>query len=208
MFRSTFVQMGIATAIATISVSAPAYANEDGGDDAMFSGFSEDDAMFSGAIVSDTELSDQRGGFAFAGMDIKLGADIRTFLENELVLHTIITIDENGYNRAQTVSGALTLADADTIRNNVLSNGSITMNVGNSQVFLANEGRTAIIHGSEGALQNILINTASNIIASQEVTATLDLGGYDGFAATITADQLGRSMGDDITRSITGAFGG
>ena len=208
MFRSTFVQMGIATAIATISVSAPAYANEDGGDDAMFSGFSDDDAMFSGAIVSDTELSDQRGGFAFAGMDIKLGADIRTFLENELVLHTIITIDENGYNRAQTVSGALTLADADTIRNNILSNGSITMNVGNSQVFLANEGRTAIIHGSEGALQNILINTASNIIASQEVTATLDLGGYDGFAATITADQLGRSMGDDITRSITGAFGG
>ena len=208
MFRSTFVQMGIATAIATISVSAPAYANEDGGDDAMFSGFSEDDAMFSGAIVSDTELSDQRGGFAFAGMDIKLGADIRTFLENELVLHTIITIDENGYNRAQTVSGALTLADVDTIRNNVLSNGSITMNVGNSQVFLANEGRTAIIHGSEGALQNILINTASNIIASQEVTATLDLGGYDGFAATITADQLGRSMGDDITRAITGAFGG
>lgn len=82
------------------------------------------------------------------------------------------------------------------------------MNVGNSQVFLANEGRTAIIHGSEGALQNILINTASNIIASQEVTATLDLGGYDGFAATITADQLGRSMGDDITRAITGAFGG
>ena len=208
MFRSTFVQMGIATAIATISVSAPAYANEDGGDDAMFSGFSEDDAMFSGAIVSDTELSDQRGGFAFAGMDIKLGADIRTFLENELVLHTVITIDENGYNRAQTVSGALTLADVDTIRNNVLSNGSITMNVGNSQVFLANEGRTAIIHGSEGALQNILVNTASNIIASQEVTATLDLGGYDGFAATITADQLGRSMGDDITRSITGAFGG
>ena len=208
MFRSTFVQMGIATAIATISVSAPAYANEDGGDDAMFSGFSEDDAMFSGAIVSDTELSDQRGGFAFAGMDIKLGADIRTFLENELVLHTVITIDGNGYNRVQTVSGALTLADADTIRNNILSNGSITMNVGNSQVFLANEGRTAIIHGSEGALQNILINTASNIIASQEVTATLDLGGYDGFAATITADQLGRSMGDDITRSITGAFGG
>lgn len=198
MFRSTFVQMSIATAIATISVSAPAYASEDGGDD----------AMFSGAIVSDTELSDQRGGFAFAGMDIKLGADIRTFLENELVLHTVITINENGYNRVQTISGALTLADADTIRNNVLSNGSITMNVGNSQVFLANEGRTAIIHGSEGALQNILINTASNIIASQEVTATLDLGGYDGFAATITADQLGRSMGDDITRAITGAFGG
>jgi hypothetical protein len=90
----------------------------------------------------------------------------------------------------------------------VLSNGAIRMNVGDSQVFLANEGRTAIIHGNEGALQNILINTASNITATQDVTATLDLQGYEGFAATVTADQLGRSLGDDVTRAISGSFGG
>jgi hypothetical protein len=120
----------------------------------------------------------------------------------------VITMDENGYNRVQTVSGGLTLADADALRNNVLSNGAIRMNVGNNEVFLANEGQTAVIHGSDGALQNILINTASNITASQEVTATLDLGGYDGFAATLAADQLGRSLGDDVARSIMGSIGG
>jgi hypothetical protein len=168
----------------------------------------DDEALFAEPSIGDDELGEQRGGFQFAGMEIKLGADIRTFLNNELALHTVITMDENGYNRVQTVGAGLTLADADAIRNNVLSNGAIRMNVGDSQVFLANEGRTAIIHGNEGALQNILINTASNITATQDVTATLDLQGYDGFAASVTADQLGRSLGDDITRAISGAFGG
>lgn len=168
----------------------------------------DDEALFAEPSIGDDELGEQRGGFQFAGMEIKLGADIRTFLNNELALHTVITMDENGYNRVQTVGAGLTLADADAIRNNVLSNGAIRMNVGDSQVFLANEGRTAIIHGNEGALQNILINTASNITATQDVTATLDLQGYEGFAASVTADQLGRSLGDDVTRAISGAFGG
>ena len=167
-----------------------------------------DDAMFSQPTIADAELDDQRGGFAFAGMEIKLGADIRTFLDNELVLHTVITMDDNGYSRVQTVGAGLTLADADALRNSALSNGAIRMNIGDNQVFLANQGQTAIIHGNDqGALQNILVNTASNITASQDVTATLDLSGYDGFAATVTADQLGRSIGDDVTRSLSGAFG-
>jgi hypothetical protein len=167
-----------------------------------------DEALFAEPAIGDEELGEQRGGFQFGGMEIKLGADIRTFLNDELALHTVISMDENGYNRVQTVGAGLTLADADAIRNNVLSNGAIRMNVGDSQVFLANEGRTAIIHGNEGALQNILINTASNITATQDVTATLDLQGYDGFASTITSDQLSRSIGDDVTRAISGAFGG
>jgi hypothetical protein len=168
----------------------------------------DDEALFSEATIDDDELGEQRGGFQFGGMEIKLGADIRTFLNNELALHTVITMDDNGYSRVQTVGAGLTLADADAIRNNVLSNGAIRMNVGDSQVYLANEGRTAIIHGNEGALQNILVNTASNITATQDVTARLDLQGYDGFASTITADQLSRSIGDDVTRAISGAFGG
>jgi hypothetical protein len=168
----------------------------------------EDESLFTGPTIENEELDQQRGGFQFAGMEIKLGADIRTFLNNELALHTVITMDENGYSRVQTVGAGLTLADADAIRNNVLSNGAIRMNIGDSQVYLANEGRTALIHGNEGALQNILINTASNITATQDVNATLDLQGYDGFASTVSVDQLGRSLGDDVTRAISGAFGG
>lgn len=200
MFRpANFLTKTLAAAIATLSVSAPAFASDDMPD--------EEDAIFSGPVMNDNELSDQRGGFSFAGMEIKLGADIRTFLNNELALHTVITMDENGYSRVQTVGAGLTLADADALRNNVLSNGAIRMNIGDSQVFLANEGRTAIVHGNEGALQNILVNTASNITATQEVTATLDVSGYQNFASTIAADQLGLSLGEDITRAVTGSFG-
>jgi hypothetical protein len=200
MFRPLhFLTKSLAAAIATLSLSAPAFAADDMPDD--------EEAIFGGPVMNDSELSDQRGGFAFSGMEIKLGADIRTFLNNELALHTVITMDENGYSRVQTVGAGLTLADADSLRNNVLSNGAIRMNIGDSQVFLANEGRTAIVHGNEGALQNILINTASNITATQDVTATLDVNGYENFASTITADQLGRSLGEDITRAITGSFG-
>jgi hypothetical protein len=168
----------------------------------------EGDALFSLPLVDDDELAEQRGGFAFGGMEIRLGADISTFLNNELALHTVITMDDNGYHRVQTVAAGLTLADADALRNSALSNGAIRMNVGDNQVYLANQGQTAIIHGNEGALQNILINTASNITASQDVTATLDLSGYDSFATTVTSDQLGRSLGDDVTRAISSAFGG
>jgi hypothetical protein len=198
MYRPTTMIKGLAAALAAITTTVPAHAEEE----------DDDGALFSSPSVSDDELDEQRGGFAFAGMEIKLGADIRTFLNSELALHTVITMDELGYNRVQTVSAGLTLADADALRNSALSNGAIRMNVGDNQVYLANQGQTAIIHGNEGALQNILINTASNITASQDVTATLDLSGYDGFAATITADQLGRSLGDDVTRAISGAFGG
>ena len=40
------------------------------------------------------------------------------------------------------------------------------------------------------------------------MTATLDLSGYDNFAANVTADQLGRSLGDDVMRAISGGLGG
>jgi hypothetical protein len=197
MFRLSLKRAVFASLAILPFSTAHAEAATDGGDE----------ALFSQPALGDEVLEEQRGGFAFGGMEIKLGADIRTFLDNELALHTVITMDENGYNRVQTVAAGLTLADADALRNSALSNGAIRMNVGDNQVFLANQGQTAIIHGNEGALQNILINTASNVTASQDVTATLDLSGYDGFASSVTADQLGRSLGEDVTRAISGAFG-
>jgi hypothetical protein len=165
------------------------------------------DLPIDAAMLSDKELGEQRGGFTFQGMEIKLGADIRTFLNGELALHTVISMDGNGLQQTQTVSGGLTLADADALRNNVLSNGAITMNVGDNQVYLANGGQTAIYHATDGSLQNVLVNTASNISASQEVTATLEVGGYQMFADTLAADRLSGAIGEDITRAMTGSFG-
>jgi hypothetical protein len=186
----------LATAI-FFAGTAPALAEDD----------LQSDLPMDAAVVDDAELDAQRGGFTFQGMEIKLGADIRTFLNGELALHTVISMDGNGLQQTQTVSGGLTLADADALRNNVLSNGAITMNVGDNQVYLANGGQTAIYHATDGSLQNVLVNTASNISASQEVTATLEVGGYQMFADTLAADRLSGAIGEDITRAMTGSFG-
>jgi hypothetical protein len=51
------------------------------------------DLPIDAAMLSDKELGEQRGGFTFQGMEIKLGADIRTFLNGELALHTVISMD-------------------------------------------------------------------------------------------------------------------
>jgi hypothetical protein len=192
MFRTSLCA-GMAFVGASLGFAAPALA--------------EEDLPSAAPIVSDEELEEQRGGFRFQGMDIRLGADIRTYLNGELALQTMITIDDDGFRQTQTISGALTQADADTLRNNVLSNGAITMNIGDQRVFLANEGQTALYHSTDGALQNVLINTASGVSASQEVTATLDVGGYTMFAEAIAADQLSTTISDDITRSVTGSLG-
>lgn len=148
-----------------------------------------DDALFAASGISDEELSEQRGGFQFAGMEIRLGADIRTFLNNELALHTVITMDENGYNRVQTVGAGLTLADADAIRNNVLSNGAIQLIVTNQTLTAITQGN--VLNGdflagdvnlSDSALSsfngvgNILINTGAQVSLQTGMNLTINIG--------------------------------
>jgi hypothetical protein len=168
---------------------------------------SDVDPLDGAQVIDDLELDAQRGGFRFEGLEISLGADIKTFLNGELALHTTISWTDTAVTETQIVSTALTLADADMLRNNVLANGAITMNIGSEKVYLANEGQTALIHRGDGHLQNVLINTASNVVASQEVTATLDIGGYSSFVSTIATGQLSRNLGEDISRAVSGAFG-
>lgn len=184
----------IAIVIALGATSVPVVAEDfsDEGTDAVFL----DDA----AIVPDIELAQQRGGFVIDGVDVKLGAEIRTYLGGELALLTTVTWDDNGVTRTQTPSAALTQAGAE-IQDGVLTSGGISMRVGNSTVFLANGGQTALIHETDAGLQNILVNTASNVSVLSEVNAQLDLGGYEGLRDTIQAARLG----DSINAAMAGA---
>ena len=56
-------------------------------------------------------------------------------------------------------------------------------------------------------MQNILVNTASNIDLNQEVNATLEIGGYQMFVSALATDQLRGALGEDIARAINGSFG-
>lgn len=159
------------------------------------------------APLSDLQLRDHRGGFVWQGVTINLGADIRTYLNGELALQTIVTWNEQGATTSQQLFGALTPAGADHLREGVLTTGGITMRVGDSNVFLANEGQTALIHRTDGAIQNILLNTASNTNLRQEAIIQLDLGGFSGFATTLSAERLNSALGNSIGDAVIANLG-
>ncbi|MFN3389385.1 MAG: hypothetical protein ACK40O_10680 [Allosphingosinicella sp.] len=157
--------------------------------------------------VGEEELKAQRGGFTWQGVTIRFGAEVRTYLEDELVLRTVVHWTEEGQTASETVSGVLTPVDAASLQNGILSTGNITINVGDAKVYLANEGQTAIIHQTDGSIRNVLINTANGVSARQEIDATLDLGGYEGFRAEIGAARMAEQVGDMISHSSAGLFG-
>lgn len=157
--------------------------------------------------LADQELAEQRGGFRWEGVDIDLGAEIRTYLNGELALQTNISWTPAGASTSQWVSAALTPADAAQLQAGILTSGGITMKVGDESVFLANGGQTAILHRTDGAIQNVLVNRANNVTGRQEVDAVLNLGNFDQFQGRLTDLRLGQAIGDAVGQATVGALG-
>jgi len=135
--------------------------------------------------LDESLLAEQRGGFTMNGMTVSLGAEFRTFLEGELVLRTTVSWRPEGMTREEWASAAISQATAEQLRDGVLSGNGITMRVGDQSVYLANDDRTALVHRTDGGLQNMVINTASNTNIRQEADITLDVAGYSAFGTSI-----------------------
>ena len=157
--------------------------------------------------LADSELAGQRGGFRWEGVEIGLGAEIRTYLNGELALQTNISWTPAGAQTSQWASAVLTPAAAAQLQAGILTSGGITMRVGDETVFLANEGQTAILHRTDGAVQNVLINRASNITGRQEVDAVLDLGNFSQFQDRLTDLRIGQAVGDAVGQATIGSLG-
>jgi hypothetical protein len=157
--------------------------------------------------VADAELAGQRGGFLWNGVSVSLGAHIRTYMNGELALETVVSWTPAGNSVTQTASPALTPATAAQVQAGVLTSGGITARVGDDTVFLANGGQTALLHRTDGGIQNVLINTASHVDITQQVDATLDLAGYDTFASDVGISRLGIGLGDAAGAATAGSLG-
>lgn len=177
-------------------------------DDALQSPEFDDDALFAGAaaqVANDAELEQQRGGFALAGMDIRFGAEVQTYVNGELALMTSISWVDDIAVKTQYVSDQLSAATSAQLQNGVLMTGPITMRIGDMQVFLANAGQTALSHNLDDSLQTVLVNTASNVQFRTELNATLDLAGYQAFNASVQQIRLADALGSIIAEQTIGA---
>lgn len=151
--------------------------------------------------LDESLLAEQRGGFTMNGMTVSLGAEFRTFLEGELVLRTTVSWRPEGMTRDEWASAAISQATAEQLRDGVLSGSGITMRVGDQSVYLANDSRTALVHRTDGGLQNMVINTASNTNIRQEADITLDVAGYSAFGTAIGDAMRLAGMNDAIDQA-------
>lgn len=141
--------------------------------------------------VPDEELSAQHGKFIWDGMTVNFGAHMRTYFGQDLVLETTLQWTAQGAVTTQTASPVLTEVSAQDIHNGILSNGNIQITMGNSNVFLGNDGQTALIHRTEDPIGSVLVNTGTGVNARTEVEAVLDISGFDAFRSGLLQQQIG-----------------
>lgn len=152
------------------------------------------------APVSDVELADQRGGFAFRGMEVTFGANLRTYVDGALVLESVFTLTNAGL--VQNVLQSAGLAGLETSAEALAAAGlrvdSLAGAVGGVAVFGQN-GATAALHRlSASGFQNIVLNTADFRNITQTLDLMIKLNGYEALRPVLMAERFGFRAAQDF----------
>lgn len=158
-------------------------------------------------LMSEAELGEARGGFSLNGLEIRLGAEMRTYVGGELVLRTIVSWDDSGPQSDQWVSPVLQPADTSAMRAGLLANGNLRMNLNGQPVFLANEGQTVMVQRVDGRLQNMVFNTASGIDLRQEADISLAIANYQDFRTAMAPAIMMSGLADALAQSALTSIG-
>jgi hypothetical protein len=72
------------------------------------------------------------------------------------------------------------------------------MSSSGGQTYITNNGQTLLYQNAANGLQNVLVNTASGVNATQTINATVGITGYAGFSSANLAAGLGRTLGSAV----------
>ncbi|MGQ0532384.1 MAG: hypothetical protein ACT4OF_06805 [Caulobacteraceae bacterium] len=150
------------------------------------------------AIMSAEELDDHRGGFEIAGLNINFGATITTAVNGTPALTTTLTWTDVGTIIKQT--GGELGSDAAILTSDQLEALGIDSDGDAGGVVIVDDsGITEIVHNlTEGALQNIVINSASGQDIVQRIDVSLELLGFELVQAELIVERFGMRLTDDM----------
>lgn len=162
-------------------------------------------------VLSQIELEAQRGGFSFAGLNFEFGANIRSFIDNRLVLESIITITQEGTIQHQAVSLPDNMPDTTRGTNVAPQPGSGTpqsvitnappnvdlSGLGNALGVSVNDhkGFTAALHeATRQRITSTLVNTANHRDLRQELEVRVNVENFRQFHQNVRQSLLNNRL--------------
>lgn len=154
-------------------------------------------------VVEDDALADMRGGFKVGGIEVGFGATVTTYANGMMAMQTQLTWTDAGLVAQQTLGELGQKLESMTPE----QRAALGLEGLSGGVVIADEaGVTALVHNvTEGALQNIVLNTASGRDLGQHVDVTLTLPGFEAVQEGLGLELFGLRLNDDLTGMLIGA---
>lgn len=162
----------------------------------------QDDASLDALVpLPDAELAELRGGWITAGgMSFDFGVVLRTFVEDQLAMETRLTWTPSGpaTERWRDPAQGVDLAEAmDDLAEQGMDLSSLAGVDG--LVLEGDGGQTVVLHAiGEGAIQNLVLNTASNRDIRQDTQINLAVDDLPGLQREVSFQRLGGEIGREI----------
>ncbi|MBC7768717.1 MAG: hypothetical protein H7124_08010 [Phycisphaerales bacterium] len=179
------LRIALLSAAAFGALASPALADE--------SGWGEDIE-----VMAEDEMAAERGGFEINGVEINFGAVVTTFVNGVPALTTQLTWTDAGTFIEETV-GDIGQNIGDMTPDELSALGLSGLEGGGGVVISDEDGVTALVHNvTEGALQNIIINSATGRDLTQEIDVTLELPGFEMIQSQLIVEHFGFQISDDL----------
>jgi hypothetical protein len=101
------------------------------------------------------------------------------------------------------VSTELTPAALADVQAGMLNGAGLSMRIGNDNIYVANGGQTAFVQRADGTLQNIIVNSASNVTLRQEIDANLNLSNFAPFQNAAVTGQIISALSNVASAALT-----